>query len=59
MRSLVATKWCKPDEYQVLKQPVPEIAQPDEVLVKVAVSAIQTGDTMAAKGSLNFLTKAS
>ncbi|OIW28182.1 GroES-like protein [Coniochaeta ligniaria NRRL 30616] len=57
MRSLVAPKWCKPDEYEVIELPVPEIQQPDEVLVKVYVSSIQTGDTMAAKGSTNFLSK--
>lgn len=57
MRSLVATKWCKPDEYEVIELPVPEIQQPDDVLVKVYVSSIQTGDTMAAKGSTNFLSK--
>ena len=57
MRSLVATKWCKPDEYEVLELPVPEIQEPDEVLLKVYASSIQTGDTMLAKGSTNFLSK--
>ncbi|KAB5584977.1 chaperonin 10-like protein [Coniochaeta sp. 2T2.1] len=55
MRSLVATKFCKPDEYEILELPVPEIQKPDEVLLKVHVTAFQTGDAMTAKGSTNFL----
>ena len=55
MRSLVATKFCKPDEYEIKELPVPKIHKPDEVLLKVHVSAFQTGDGMMAKGSTNFL----
>ncbi|KAB5578120.1 chaperonin 10-like protein [Coniochaeta sp. 2T2.1] len=55
MRSLVATKFCKPDGYEIIELPVPDIKKPDEVLLKVHVSAFQTGDAMSAKGSTNFL----
>jgi NADPH:quinone reductase-like Zn-dependent oxidoreductase len=57
MRSLVATKFSKPDKWEIIELPVPEIREPDDVLLKVYVSSIQTGDTMMAKGSTNFLAK--
>lgn len=55
MRSLVAPKYGKPDVYEVMELPVPEIKEPDDILVKVYFGAIETGDTMVARGFTNFL----
>ncbi|KUI55836.1 hypothetical protein VP1G_03171 [Cytospora mali] len=51
MRALVAPKYCKPEEYEVIELPVPEINAPDEVLIRMHAASIQTGDCTFASGT--------
>ncbi|KAI0428893.1 alcohol dehydrogenase [Xylaria sp. FL1042] len=55
MRSLVAPKFCAPSEYEVIDLPLPAIKKPNDVLIRVHASAIQTGDTQRAKGATKIL----
>ncbi|RYP41892.1 hypothetical protein DL767_000721 [Monosporascus sp. MG133] len=55
MRSLVAPKYCLPAEYEVQDVPTPAIKGPKDILVKVHVAAILTGDTQLASGKLRML----
>lgn len=57
MRSLVAPKPCKPDEYEVRNLPVPTISDPDEVLLRVHAAGINTGDPQVASGQLSIFHK--
>lgn len=50
MRALVAPKYCKPEGYEVMELPVPEINAPDEVLIRIHAASIQTGDCGFASG---------
>ncbi|KAK3684063.1 chaperonin 10-like protein [Podospora appendiculata] len=55
MRSLVARKYCKPAEYEVVDVPVPTIKRADEVLIRVHAAGISTGDTQFAAGASRFI----
>ena len=52
MRSLVAPRYCKPDEYEVIELPTPKAddLNGDGVLIRVHAAAMQTGDTQIAAG---------
>lgn len=52
MRSLVAPKHCKPAEYTVVDLPLPEIADPADVLIRIHAGAIMYGDCVRAAGSV-------
>ncbi|KUI70179.1 hypothetical protein VM1G_05686 [Cytospora mali] len=51
MRALVAPKYCKPENYEVIELPVPEINAPDEVLIRIHAASIQAGDCTVASGT--------
>lgn len=55
MRSLAATKYCEPAGYEVIELPVPEIREPDQVLVKVHAGGISTGDTQIVGGDMRII----
>ena len=44
MRSLVAPHACGPAEYEVIELPVPNIENPDDVLVRIHAAAINNAD---------------
>ncbi|KAF4448714.1 hypothetical protein F53441_7923 [Fusarium austroafricanum] len=56
-RTLVAPKKCPPAEYEIMKQPIPTITKPYEVLLRMKGVAINTGDTQLASGEFGILTK--
>lgn len=55
MRALVATKYCKPDEYKIMDIPVPKIKAPDDVLIRVHAAGLFFGDTALAAGSFKLI----
>ncbi|KAI0861303.1 alcohol dehydrogenase [Xylaria cubensis] len=55
MRSLVAPKFCKPSGYEVIDVALPMIKKPDDVLIRVHVGGVQTGDTQRARGMAKLL----
>lgn len=55
MRSLAVPKYCEPAGYQVMELPVPEIQEPDEILVKVHAAALNTGETQMLGGDMRLL----
>ncbi|KAJ4418052.1 hypothetical protein N0V82_005806 [Gnomoniopsis sp. IMI 355080] len=59
MRALAARKYTKPEGYEVLRVPVPEIKAPDEVLVRMHASGLSAGDVQTAAGSFRVITKTS
>lgn len=59
MRALAARNYTKPEGYELLHVPVPEIKAPDEVLVRMHASGLFTGDAQAAAGSFRIITKTS
>lgn len=54
MRSLAVSKFCKPEDYEVMELPVPVIKNPGDVLVRVHAAIIATGDTQYARGVFKF-----
>lgn len=50
MRALVAPKYCKPEDYEVIELPIPEIKAPNEVLIRIHAASVQTGDCAFASG---------
>ena len=55
MRAIALSKFCKPSEYGLATLPVPQIKQPDEVLIKVHAAAINPIDVkMASEFVLYF-----
>ncbi len=54
MRSLAVTKYSRPSEYEVIDLPLPEIKNPDEVLIRVHAGAINTADTQVANGAFRL-----
>ncbi|ROV91492.1 hypothetical protein VMCG_09442 [Cytospora schulzeri] len=55
MRALVAPKYCNPEGYEVIELPVPQIKAPDEVLIRIHASSIQTGDCSIASGKAKMM----
>ncbi|KAI1138276.1 GroES-like protein [Hypoxylon sp. FL0543] len=55
MRSLVATKYCWPTEWEVADMPVPKIEDPNDILIKVHAAGITTGDTLLVRGPTRFI----
>ncbi|KAI1384020.1 GroES-like protein [Hypoxylon trugodes] len=55
MRSLVAPKYCLPNEWEVAEVPVPTIKDPKDILIKVHAASISTGDTQLANGASKLL----
>lgn len=51
MRALVASKYCRPDEYEIAQLPLPELTEPNQVLIRIHAAAMQTGDCQFASGS--------
>lgn len=51
MRALVAPKHCRPDGYEVMQLPLPELTEPNQVLIRIHAAAMQTGDCQLASGS--------
>ncbi|KAI3390223.1 hypothetical protein diail_12334, partial [Diaporthe ilicicola] len=56
-RALVAPRYCKPDGHEVVQMPVPQIEEPNQVLVRTHAVAMQAGDCQFAKGSATMLPK--
>jgi NADPH:quinone reductase-like Zn-dependent oxidoreductase len=52
MRSLAIEKYCKPDEYQILNLPIPDIKAPDELLIKVHATSINPIDVKVSAGQV-------
>jgi NADPH:quinone reductase-like Zn-dependent oxidoreductase len=50
MRSLATKQYGKPQGYEILDLPIPEIKNPDEVLIKVHASSINPVDMHVATG---------
>ncbi|KAF4635187.1 hypothetical protein G7Y89_g2917 [Cudoniella acicularis] len=59
MRALAISKYCKPSEYQMSTLPLPEIARPDELLIKVKAAAVNPVDVKMASGMTKILGVAS
>lgn len=57
MRALAVRKYTKPDGYELLQVPVPEVEAPDEVLIRMHAAGLYTGDAQAAAGSFRIITK--
>ncbi|KAI0839064.1 GroES-like protein [Hypoxylon sp. FL0890] len=55
MRSIVATKYCWPTEWEVADMPVPTIKNPKDILIKVHAAGIATGDTQLIRGATRFI----
>ena len=55
MCALAFNKYCKPDEYELLQLPVPEIKSPDEILIKVHAAAINLVDLKVASGAAKIV----
>lgn len=51
MRALVAPKYCRPDGYEIAQLPLPELTEPDQVLIRIHAAAMQAGDCQFANGS--------
>lgn len=51
MRALVAPKHCRPDGYEIAQLPLPELTEPDQVLIQMRAAAMQVGDCQFASGS--------
>lgn len=51
MRALVAPKYCRPDGYEIAQLPLPELTEPNQVLIRIHAAAMQTGDCQFASGS--------
>ncbi|TVY82449.1 Reticulon-4-interacting protein [Lachnellula suecica] len=52
MRSLAIEKYCKPQDYEILDLPVPEIKSADELLIKVHAGSINPVDVKVATGAM-------
>lgn len=57
MRALAVRKHTKPDGYELLQLPVPEIKAPNEVLIRMHAAGLFTGDAHTAAGSFKIITK--
>lgn len=51
MRALVAPKHCRPDGYEIAQLPLPELTEPNQVLIRIHAAAMQAGDCQFASGS--------
>ena len=51
MRALIFNRYCKPDDYEILQLPVPEIKSPDDILIKVHAVSINPVDVKIASGA--------
>ncbi|KAL2288047.1 hypothetical protein FJTKL_04773 [Diaporthe vaccinii] len=51
MRALVAPKYCRPDGYEIAQLPLPELTEPNQVLIRIHAAAMQAGDCQFASGS--------
>lgn len=50
MRAIALAKFCKPAEYNLATLPVPKIAKPDELLIKVHAASVNPVDVKMASG---------
>jgi NADPH:quinone reductase-like Zn-dependent oxidoreductase len=57
MRALVLSAYGKPSTYRVGHVPVPQIAQPDEVLIKVHAAGVNPIDINFANGMVKIASK--
>jgi NADPH:quinone reductase-like Zn-dependent oxidoreductase len=55
MRSLAINSYCRPDKYEIVTIPTPQISQPDHVLVKVHASSINPNDMEMAGGMAKMI----
>ncbi|KAH8815150.1 chaperonin 10-like protein [Xylogone sp. PMI_703] len=55
MRALALSKFCKPSEYAIATLPTPEIAKPDEVLIKVHAASVNPVDVKMASGTARVM----
>lgn len=51
MRAVGVRKYCKPEGYEIMEVPVPQIKAPDEVLIRVHVAGIFFADAQLAAGT--------
>ncbi|KAH6675661.1 chaperonin 10-like protein [Halenospora varia] len=58
MRALALSKYCKPSEYAFATLPVPEIKEPDEILIRVKAASVNPVDVKMASGLGKLLGKA-
>lgn len=54
MQSLVTEKYGTPDDYRILELPVPQIKEPDEILIKVHAAALNPADVKLASGAIKM-----
>jgi NADPH:quinone reductase-like Zn-dependent oxidoreductase len=50
MRALALSHHCNPSEYNVATLPVPQITQPDELLIRVHAASVNPIDVKLASG---------
>lgn len=55
MQALIFNRYCKPDEYEILQLPVPEIKSPDDILIKVHAVSINPVDVKMASGAAKIM----
>jgi len=55
MRSLATRKYGKPNGYEVLDLPIPQIRAPDEVLIKVSAASLNPIDIGLATGIMKWV----
>jgi len=58
MRAIALSKYCKPSEYNLASVPVPKIAKPDEVLIKVSAASVNPVDVKLGSGVGKMMEKA-
>jgi NADPH:quinone reductase-like Zn-dependent oxidoreductase len=50
MRSILMNDYLKPSDFELSDTPIPTIAAPDQVLIKVHAASINPSDMEAARG---------
>lgn len=55
MRALVASKYCRPDGYEIAQVLLPELTEPNQVLIRMHAAAMQAGDCQFASGRARML----
>lgn len=55
MRALVASKYCRPDGYEIAQLLLPELTEPNQVLIRMHAAAMQAGDCQFASGRAKML----
>lgn len=55
MRSLASKNYGKPDTYENLELPVPEILEPNDILIKVSAASLNPIDVKLATGALKWV----